>query len=84
MDHADIITRLGAAAVAQALRCHVSRPHRWRADRHIPADRWPEIAELAREKGAEGITLEALAAGRKRAAEASAPALALAEERPAA
>lgn len=82
MDHAELITRIGAATVAEALRCHVSRPHRWRADGHIPADRWPEIVALAKARGVEGVTLDALAAGRR-----NPPALALpaaTEERPAA
>jgi len=36
----------------------------WRHRNSIPAQWWPDIARLARRKGVEGVTVEALAAAR--------------------
>lgn len=63
MDHSEIVSRLGEVAIARRLRCHISRPYRWRLDNAIPPRRWPEIVTMAREAGDPEITLEALAAG---------------------
>lgn len=72
MDHAAIITSLGAPAIAARLGCHPSRPYRWRNACRIPADHWPALVQLAAQTGAAGVTLETLAAGgRKRAAPAA-------------
>lgn len=66
MNHSAIVSRLGAPAIAARLGCHVSRPHRWRQDNRIPAERWAEVVELAAESGQPEITLELLAKGRRR------------------
>lgn len=63
MDHSEIVSRLGEVAIARRLRCHISRPYRWRVDNAIPPRRWPQIAAMARDAGEAAITLEALAAG---------------------
>lgn len=34
----------------------------WRARKSIPGDRWFALADLARERGVEGVTVESLAA----------------------
>lgn len=60
----DIIDALGGTkAVADALGLSLSTVSSWRTkDRNsIPADRWLEIAALARDLGTNGITLETLA-----------------------
>lgn len=49
--HSEIIVTLGGyVAVAEALDCHKSRPHRWMED-GIPVKRWGSLLRMAEQKG---------------------------------
>lgn len=59
----DIIDALGGTgAVAQARGLTPSTVSSWRKRQSIPGDRWMDLAELARERGVAGVTVESLAA----------------------
>lgn len=52
----------GTGAVTEGLGLkHPSIVSSWRARKSIPGERWLGLADLARERGVNGITLEALA-----------------------
>ena len=69
-----IIAELGGTgAVSSALALPRSTVSTFRARGKIPADLWAEIVRLAGERGAAGVTLEALAAVHARSAPEEAP-----------
>jgi hypothetical protein len=60
MDHATIIERLGGCkTVADWLGEKPNTVSHWKG-RRIPADRWPDVVEMARSKKIPGVTFDTL------------------------
>jgi len=62
MTHADMIAALGGVEpLASALSVPIVRVRRWHERNRIPADYWPDLASMARNRRIAGVTFHALA-----------------------